>query len=240
VKHTPDNLTQKSNTDHLGSFRGPKDRLLEHCGAVSARSAFERPPADVRDPEAADFDCLSACPDSFPPHYCEARPNQHAELCKRKSAGEHDRLGDAVHTGTGEQGKSAALLSTKVRRHRRHVSGGPSRRCSVGLLAHERPGSRLRPRPPSGLTADQWGRGRVRLPSGGPTLQANAGHSDAFLWPKKPLIGLVGGRGNVLQGRRTVCILTDCVGKPTDKKTSRCFAMATDVHPRSSGNGDRS
>ena len=33
--------------------------------------------------------------------------------CELKSTGEDDRLGDAVHTGTGEQGESAALLGTK-------------------------------------------------------------------------------------------------------------------------------
>jgi hypothetical protein len=44
----------------------------------------------------------------------------------------------------------------------------------------------------------------------------------------------------VLQDRRTVCVIADCVGKPTDEKSSRCSAKATDAHPCISGNGDRS
>ena len=80
-----------------------------------ARFPLEGLLAGVRDPEAADFDHLSAYPDRLQLCNYESLPHKDAEHCERKSAGEHHRLGDTVHTRTGHQGESAALVETKVR-----------------------------------------------------------------------------------------------------------------------------
>jgi hypothetical protein len=76
---------------------------------------LERLPTGVRDPKATDFDHLSAYPDRLQLCNYESLSHKDTEHCERKSAGEHHRLGDAVHTRTGHQGKSAALVETKVR-----------------------------------------------------------------------------------------------------------------------------
>jgi hypothetical protein len=83
-----------------------RTRAASRVRQAPSPRALERPAAGIRDAEAADFDRLSACPDRLPPYDREPHPHKDAEHCKPKSMGEHDRLGDAVHTGTGEQGRS--------------------------------------------------------------------------------------------------------------------------------------
>jgi hypothetical protein len=82
---------------------------------VCAWSTFERPAADVRDPEAADFDRLSACPDRLPPYDRKSLHHQDTEHYKRDSLREHDGVGDAVRAGVGEQRENAALLAIEAR-----------------------------------------------------------------------------------------------------------------------------
>jgi hypothetical protein len=106
---------------------GGGGRLDHPPGALRPTSVMLKRPTSI---------VLSACPDRLPPHDRESLHDKDAEHCKRKSTGEHDRVGDAVHSGTGEDGKSAALLRIEM-----------SQRCLVWLLAHVGPGSRLRPRP---------------------------------------------------------------------------------------------
>ncbi len=151
--------TQESHAGHVGVFLGCKAAHRTFADAVFARSTFERASASGRDPDAADLDCLSACLDKFPPRCRESSSHKEKEHRARKSAAEHNRLGEALHTGTCEQSESAALPL--------------SRRWPVGLLAHEGRRSRLRPRPLRDLLADQ---GPGPRDACWLTLEPNAGH----------------------------------------------------------------
>jgi hypothetical protein len=114
VRPRLDSLPASSQRRPQRRVPGPKGRS-SGLWRTLARSAFERPLAGGRDPDAPDFDRLSACADRLPPHYHESLAHKDGEHCERKPTGQHDRLSDAVYTGTAEQGESAALLHTKAR-----------------------------------------------------------------------------------------------------------------------------
>ncbi len=99
---------------HIGTFppgRSSSDYWRTWRQSESGQ-IFERPTARGRDSDAADLDRLSACPDKLPPCCRVSFPHKEKEHRTRKSTSKHDRLGDAVHAGTGEQDESAPLLGT--------------------------------------------------------------------------------------------------------------------------------
>jgi hypothetical protein len=102
-------------------FLGRKAAHRTFVDAVFARSAVERPPTSGSDPDTAKLDRPSACLDKFPPSCRESFPYKDKKHRTSKSTGKHNRIGEALHTGTCEQCKSATLLDTKARRHHRRV-----------------------------------------------------------------------------------------------------------------------